>query len=296
MSPDFQKLGIAKQLLGTLEDHAINRQRLFMRLEVARTNTAASMLYTSLGYRVFGEYVDYYQDHDDAIRMQKTIYTASPDTMMRPLPWFQQSTEFTCGPTALLMAMNRTYKANTLQQKEELDIWREANTIFMTSGHGGTHPFGLAISANKRGFETQVLVNTPEPLFMDGVRSEHKKEIIEFVHKSFLEEAISEKIDIEYLAPSVQWITESMTQGFTVLVLISTYRMDKKKTPHWVTITHVDNRCIFVHDPDVSDDQLAVDCQHVPVALEDFDKMTTFGKQKLKTAIAIRKRDTGSNL
>ena len=108
------------------------------------------------------------------------------------------------------------------------------------------------------------------------------------VHNRFLEQALAQNIDIQYQAPTISWIQQQMADGFTILVLISTYRMDKKKTPHWVAVTHVDDRCIFVHDPDVSDDQLAVDSQHVPIALEDFDKMTAFGKQKLKTAIAIR--------
>ena len=288
VSPDFQKQGIASRLLEALEDGARQQQRLFMRLEVARHNTAAYQLYEKVGYRVFGEYTDYYQNHDDAIRMQKTIYKAKDDGLARTIPWYQQTTEFTCGPAALMMAMSHNQKQFVPAQNIELDIWREANTIFMTSGHGGTHPFGLAIAAHQRGYEAQVLVNNEGTLFLDGVRSEHKKEIMSVVHNRFLEQANAENIAIHYQAPTIGWIQQQMAEGFTILVLISTYRMDKKKTPHWVAVTHVDDRCIFVHDPDVSDDQLAVDSQHVPIALEDFDKMTAFGKQKLKTAIAIR--------
>jgi ribosomal-protein-alanine acetyltransferase len=288
VSPDFQKRGIAQQLLQALETKAKQQQRLFMRLEVARANTAAYQLYLKLGYRVFGEYADYYQDHDDAIRMQKTIYTAEPNTMARTLPWYQQTTEFTCGPAALMMAMSYNNEHSVPEQTVELAIWREANTVFMTSGHGGTHPFGLALAAHQRGYNTVVRVNTEDVLFIDGVRSAHKKDIIALVHNTFLKEAQDNGIDIDFQAPTTDWIRDSMQQGFTVLVLISTYRMDKKKTPHWVAVTHIDDRCIYVHDPDVSDNQLAVDCQHVPIALEDFDKMTAFGKQKLRTAIAIK--------
>jgi hypothetical protein len=52
-----------------------------------------------------------------------------------------------------------------------------------------------------------------------------------------------------------------------------------------------------VHDPDceasASDDrksnkQGAIDCQHVPIARTDFDKMSAFGASKLRTAIAIK--------
>jgi hypothetical protein len=159
----------------------------------------------------------------------------------------------------------------------------------MTSGHGGTHPFGLAISARRRGFQASDLVNTEKPLFIDGVRSAHKKEIMQSVHERFLKTALAEGVNIQYLTPTLSGIREAMDRGETVLVLISTYRMDRKKTPHWVAITHINERCIFVHDPDVNDDLLPGDSQHVPIALEDFDKMTAFGKEKLRTAIAIRR-------
>ncbi|TCS40440.1 ribosomal protein S18-alanine N-acetyltransferase [Reinekea marinisedimentorum] len=287
VSPQVQGRGIGARLIEHLEQLALDQQRLFMRLEVARSNSAAYQLYLKMGYRVFGEYHDYYENHEDAIRMQKTIYTAPANEIARALPWYQQTTEFTCGPASLMMAMNGYEGAPKASQELELDIWREATTIFMTSGHGGTHPFGLAISARRRGFNVNVLVNTEKPLFVDGVRSAHKKEIIQSVHERFLETAQAEGVNIQYETPTLAGITEAMNRGETVLVLISTYRMDKKKTPHWVVVTHVNDRCIFVHDPDVSDDLLPVDSQHVPIALEDFDKMTAFGKEKLRTAIVI---------
>ena len=289
VSSQVQGKGIGGRLIQHLEELARNQQRLFMRLEVARSNSAAYQLYVAMGYRVFGQYLDYYENHEDAICMQKTIYTAPANEMARALPWYQQTTDFTCGPASLMMAMNAYDDAPRPSQELELDIWREATTIFMTSGHGGTHPFGLAISARRRGFQASVLVNTEKPLFIDGVRSAHKKEIMQSVHERFLKTALAEGVNIQYLTPTLSGIREAMDRGETVLVLISTYRMDRKKTPHWVAITHINERCIFVHDPDVNDDLLPGDSQHVPIALEDFDKMTAFGKEKLRTAIAIRR-------
>ena len=40
---------------------------------VAPANDAAIALYESLGYTRFGIYHDYYEDHGDAIRMQRTV-------------------------------------------------------------------------------------------------------------------------------------------------------------------------------------------------------------------------------
>jgi len=44
---------------------------------VARGNHAAIKLYESLGYAVIGIYKDYYEDHQDALRMQKQLKLGS---------------------------------------------------------------------------------------------------------------------------------------------------------------------------------------------------------------------------
>jgi ribosomal protein S18 acetylase RimI-like enzyme len=70
--------GIGRALLLALEKGSVERGRLDMRLEVASSNHGAIKLYESLGYRIFGEYPDYYSDHGDALRMQKHIACKDP--------------------------------------------------------------------------------------------------------------------------------------------------------------------------------------------------------------------------
>ncbi|MCL1487420.1 MAG: peptidase C39 family protein [Marinobacter sp.] len=70
----------------------------------------------------------------------------------RRYPYYPQTTEFTCGPAALIMAMAALNQQQSLTTLEELKIWREATTIFMLSGHGGCGPHGLALAAWHRGF------------------------------------------------------------------------------------------------------------------------------------------------
>lgn len=290
--PDMRGRGIAVELLNRLEEAAASRGHLYMRLEVAEHNTPAIRLYEARGYRVFGEYSDYYDDHSDALRMQKLIQQVSTTTLARPTPWYQQSTDFTCGPAALMMAMASLDSEMTLNQELEIDLWREATTIFMTAGHGGCHPLGLAIAAVKRGFIADVFINTDQPLFVEGVRSEHKKAILNLVHQQFLHQAEKlPKLSIHYAELSQDQIQDWLDQGFAVIALISTYRLDGKKTPHWVTVTNIDERCLYVHDPDLDQhQQLALDCQHLPIARDDFNAMTAFGSGRLRTAFAIKQR------
>jgi ribosomal protein S18 acetylase RimI-like enzyme/predicted double-glycine peptidase len=290
VSGEARGQGIGRELLLALEKRAVEKGRLDMRLEVAKDNAGAIRLYESMGYRSFGEYHDYYTDHGDALRMQKRIRRIDPGHILHPVPWFQQSTEFTCGPASLLMAMAGLDRKIKPSQALELDIWREATTIFMTSGHGGTHPLGLGLAAKKRGFEVSVYISTDKPLFLEGVRTGKKKEIMSTVDKQFRDRARKEKIRVVYTDLTQSQIAAALKREHAVIVLISTYLMDGKKAPHWVTVTGMDEECIYVHDPDV-DEKLedTLDCQHIPVARDHFAKMSTFGNDRLRTAIILKK-------
>ena len=65
--PEVRGYGLAQKLITSLEKIAVKRGRFYMRLEVAKNNHAAIKLYETSGYRVFGEYSDYYEDHSDAL-------------------------------------------------------------------------------------------------------------------------------------------------------------------------------------------------------------------------------------
>ena len=282
--------GAAELLISHLEKAAANEERHYMRLEVSKENAPAIALYTKCGYQVFGKYNDYYDDHSDALRMQKRIRQVSAHGIQSKIDWYPQGTEFTCGPAALIMAMSsldRTYVGSIV---EELNIWREATTIFMTSGHGGCHPFGLALAAKRRGFQSSVWINTELPLFIDGVRTEHKKEIMTTVHNDYLRQCGNEAIEIKHEAILIADIKRYLQAGTAVLILVSTFRLDSKKAPHWVIITGVDKDCLFVHDPDLNKKiQTSLDCQNVPIARDDFDRMAQFGSQRIRAAITIKK-------
>ncbi|TYK64524.1 GNAT family N-acetyltransferase/peptidase C39 family protein [Colwellia echini] len=293
VSPLFRGQNIASAILATLEAETLARHHYFLRLEVAQNNGNAIKLYERLDYRIFGEYSDYYEDHSDAYRMQKQLLRKTPSDFKRATQWYPQSTEFTCGPAALMMAMHSLNNSLSMEPNLELDLWREATTIFMTSGHGGCHPIGLANAAKKRGFDAKVFINQQlnkkTPLFIDGVRSAHKKQIMQRVHQQFIDQASILAVNIEYSEVKQQQLIALLNEGYAVILLISTYRLDGKKAPHWVTVTGFDELCFYVNDPFVDDNyQLPIDCQYLPISRNDFDKMSMFGSEKLRTAVAIK--------
>ena len=288
VSPDQRGHGIAKSLLIEGEQAAKAKGHLYLRLEVSIDNQAAIKLYEKLGFQNFGIYRDYYQDHKDALRYQKRIRYYHTQPHQRSVRWLRQSTPFTCGPAALMMAMHELDSRYTPSQEEEINLWREATTIFMTSGHGGCHPLGLALAAKRRQFHAEVWISQSTPLFIDSVRNEEKKQVIELVDNGFKRQAEEQGIPIHYANVNQNDLIAAFAAGSIPLVLISTYAMDRKKAPHWLVMSGFDDDCIYLHDSDPEDGrQSELDCQFIPIAKEALDKMSCFGKSRLRTAVIV---------
>ncbi|MFV0478516.1 MAG: peptidase C39 family protein [Parahaliea sp.] len=282
--------GVARALLQQGENDARALAAIYIRLEVATDNYAAIRLYRAMGYTAFGLYRDYYDDHGDAIRMQKCIHAYQPVADARTLPWLAQTTAFTCGPAALMMAMAGLPGDYQPSEEDEIQLWREATTIFMTSGHGGCHPLGLALAARRRGFISEAWINIEGPLFLDGVRDENKKRIMRIAHEQFVKQCVQENISIHYSAIDQQQIIARFQAGANILILISSYRMDSLKAPHWVVMSGVDEHCLYVHDPDLEDSpapRRPLDCQHLPIAHASFAAMSRFGSKRLRAVVII---------
>jgi ribosomal protein S18 acetylase RimI-like enzyme len=291
VAPDHRRRGIATDLIHFAERAASEEGRLFMRLEVSNRNEAAINCYEALGYKQFGFYQEYYEDASDALRYQKCIRMLDKDSQLLSLSWLSQTTPFTCGPTALMMAMAALDPTFKPSQKEELRLWREATTIYMTSGHGGCHPMGLALAAHHRDFGAEVWLNQRGTLFIDGVRQEEKKDIMTVVHEDYCQMMKDRKLKVHYSDIHHEALIKAFDQGDIPLILISTYRLDKTKSPHWVTMSGYDEDCIYVHDPAPDEDsQTALDCQYLPILRADFDMMSCYGRSRLRTAVLIKNK------
>lgn len=285
--PEARGRGLAEALIMALEERALIRGKRFMRLEVSCSNLGAIALYERLGFHQFGMYCDYYDDHSDALRMQKVLANCNEVNRQPPYPWYQQTTEFSCGPAALMMALSDAGHAVPMTQQSELALWRRATTIYMTSGHGGCHPIGLALSAMDHGAAAEVWLNTPLPLFLEGVRNAEKKKVLTLVEASFEQEALERDMTVRYGDWKLDALTAMIDQGYRLLCLISTYAFDNKKAPHWVTVTGYDAHNIYLHDPD-ADGKPPVEFQHLPVARDDFLRLASYGKRKVRALVLLK--------
>ena len=293
VDPAYRGHHLGSTLLRRAEERAVSRRCVFMRLEVHTNNTQAIRLYESHDYRRFGQFEDYYEDHADAFRYQKRILITDNEKGLIQMPYYAQSTEFTCGPAALMMAMSGLEPTIVPERSLELQLWREATTIYMTSGHGGCSPLGLALAAWHRGFAVSVYVNSRAPLFTDGVRNEEKKTILKLVHEDFLQQIRDTDIKLVYREVTVPVLTRALEQGKVPLVMISSWRFNKTKSPHWVTISGIDDDFVYIHDPEIDEEnhRYPMDNIHLPVARDIFEKAFRFGVSGLRTCVIISRRE-----
>ncbi len=290
VTPASRGRGLGEALMHAAEQAALAHDCVEMRLEVRRDNPASIRLYQRLGYRQFGHYPDYYEDHMEALRFEKGL-VPHLRTDVVSVPYYQQTLDFTCGPASLMMAMKTLDPKLELDRQLELRIWRESTTIFMTSGHGGCGPYGLALAARHRGFDVEVYVNDEGALFIDSVRSEEKKEVIRLVQDDFQNEIEQVGIPVHYISLNTAHLKTEFEAGGIPVVLISSYRIYREKFPHWVVVTGFDERFIYVHDPyvDYENGKTKIDCINMPILQKDFERMARYGKSGQRAVLILRR-------
>lgn len=290
VDPACQRRGVGQALVEASEALALERECIALRLEVRRDNPASIKLFEKLGYRHLEVVPDYYEDHAAALRFEKTLAPHLNPELAR-VPYYQQTLDFTCGPASLMMGMKALAPDLDLSRRLELRIWRESTTVFMTSGHGGCGPYGLALSAFRRGFEVEVYVNDEGALFITSVRDPEKREVMRIVQEDFLDELRDLPVKRVYGALNVGELQEKMEHGGIPVVLISSYRLYQEKFPHWVVVTGYDEDYFYMHDPyvDATAGKTLTDCVNMPILKKDFQRMARYGKTGQKAVLILKK-------
>jgi ribosomal protein S18 acetylase RimI-like enzyme len=290
VAPEHQGHGLGRALLHAAEAAALDGGAAVMRLEVNPDNAPAVALYRNVGYVDFGVYHGYYEDDSDALRMEHALVPRLQPIAWR-VPHYRQTLDFTCGSACLMMAMKALDKRLRLDRRLELRLWRESTTIFMTSGHGGCGPHGLALAAWRRGFAVDLFVNDEGPPFLDTVRDPDKKAVIRLVHDDFLDEIARSDIKVHLHPLPVEELSARLAAGAVALVLISQYRIYGDKEPHWIIVSGCDQRFIYAHDPYISSVHVtSTDRVSIPILRREFELMAKYGRSKLRAAVILSRR------
>lgn len=286
VSPDFRGQGVADELLILCEQHTVERGYITLRLEVREDNFAAIRLYEKHGFKPLKTLIHYYDDLIDGLRMQKRLGTSGP-TLSLPMPLYVQTLPFTCGAACLLMSFAALGYPTPPSRKKEVQLWREATTIFMAGGHGGCSGQGLALAACRRGFSVELWSHSQGTPFIHSVRDPLKKSVIELVHADFMDQIDDTDIKVEQAPPHVDQIESWIKQGAAVLLLISTYRFNGCKEPHWIVLSGMNEQFFYFHDPLVEEAQDVVTAAYIPIGKSALEQIVGFGKQKHTACVVI---------
>lgn len=290
VSPAGTGGGIGRKLLEAAEQAAFHRDRLLMRLEVSEDNARAISLYERNGYRRIGREDGYYEDGGAALRYEKLLRGSEP--FPTTVPYYEQSAEFTCGPACLMMAKANFEPGFVPDAVMEVRLWREATTVFMMSGPGGCEPFGLAVAAHEHGLSSEIFVSRSGPLFLQSVRDEEKRRVMELAQTDFQQRAAAHGIPVQSRAFLLSDIQEALQKGKLAIVLVSGFLMFGKKVPHWVLAIGDDGDHIMIHDPWIEDErgETTADAANIPIPYDIFMGMAQFGRRGLRAAVIIGKK------
>jgi ribosomal protein S18 acetylase RimI-like enzyme len=291
VAPDLRGTGVGQALFGWAEQIAFERDRVLLRLEVRDDNEPAIRLYERLGYRRIGRYLSYYQDKTDALRFEKWL--RGPNRPTTTVPYYEQTTDFTCGPCCLLMAIKHFRPEFAMGPVEEIRLWRESTSVFMMSGTGGCDPHGLAVAAAAYGIAAEVHVSHEGGLFLDSVRSAEKRRVMDLAQEDFRRQAVALGVPIRHEPYGLDDLRAAIADGAVAVVLVSAFRMFRKKVPHWVLVVGDDGRNMVIHDPWVEDRELEshVDAANLPIPHGEFGRMARYGRQGLRATVVLRRKD-----
>ncbi|MCG6202315.1 GNAT family N-acetyltransferase/peptidase C39 family protein [Psychromonas antarctica] len=293
VKPEFRGQKIAQHLIAKCERTALEQGATTLRLEVRNDNSPAINLYEKMGYKTLKLLIHYYDDLCDGRKMQKRLLPQEKKILL-PMPLYVQTTPFSCGAACLLMSFACLTKEFKPSRTIELQLWREATTIYMAAGHGGCSGQGLALAAVKRGFHLELWSQSQSTPFIDSVRDLNKKQVIELVHQDFCAQLTEQGVTMIATPPSQAQLEAWVNQGACVLLLISTYRFNGSKEPHWIVLSGVSDKFFFIHDPDAETQADAMASAFVPVGKAALSQIIGFGKQKQTACVVISKANTVS--
>src|ERR1700676_3642001 len=248
VAPHLGGRGVGTMLLAAAEAAAVERGCGAIRLEVHETNAAAISRYRKSRYREFGRHAGYYEDGGDALRFEKPLAPA-PAALQAAPPYFHQTTEFTCGPACIMMALAWADRSLKPAPAFEFQLWRDATTIFLASGLGGCEVYGFAGRLKRQGVEPEIHASRTGPYFLETVNSADKRRVMEVTQAEFRRQARALAIPTHLTPASESVLMRAFDEGKVAIVLISGYQMAGRGQPHWVFAFGRDGRHILLHDP-----------------------------------------------
>lgn len=168
------------------------------------------------------------------------------------VPYYAQSSEFSCGPACVLMVMKHFNPNLELSRELEFEVWRQCNMI----GIRGADPYGLSVPLLDAGFEVRLVTQKKRVIerrpWMRRLLRYFTREEIElsyFGMKENRRRALARNLPVIHKRPVVAGIVERVRAGFVPVALVHMGVVHRLNIPHWVVVTDADEETVTFNDP-----------------------------------------------
>ena len=169
------------------------------------------------------------------------------------VPYYAQSSEFTCGPACVLMVMKHFDPDLEIGRELEFEVWRQCNMI----GIKGADPFGLAVPLIDAGHKVRLITRRSKIVNYERwgrrlLRNSFSSEEIDlslFGMKENRERAARRKLPVTYKRPVVADILRGVRDGYVPIALVHMGVVHSLNIPHWIVITDADKEKVIFNDP-----------------------------------------------
>jgi len=201
----------------------------------------------------------------------------------RPVPYLRQTTDFTCGPAALLMALAAHGLAGPPDRAAELSLWRSANTV------GGCDPLGLAVAASDLGARPQVMLSTDQPILLELCDTDEERELRGFLQGEFRARAAQQGLQVRTTTFDLDELRAEVTSGAVVLVLIDQAPMHAESCPHWIAVHDAVGEVFYANDPwtDADLGETFLDGLDLPIPAATLDRLAWYGTPAYRSMLVL---------
>ncbi len=168
------------------------------------------------------------------------------------VPYYPQSSEFSCGPACVLMVMKHLEPGLEIGRGLEFEVWRQCNMI----GIKGADPYGLSVPLLDAGYEVRLITQRKGIVQYKSWRQRLKRrfssddiELSFFGMRENQRRAFSRNLSVTYKRPIVADIVRGVLDGYVSIALVHMGVIHSLNIPHWVVVTDADEEKVVFNDP-----------------------------------------------
>ena len=168
------------------------------------------------------------------------------------VPYYAQSSDFTCGPACVLMVMKHFERDLEIGRELEFEVWRQCNMI----GIKGADPFGLSVPLIDAGYKVRLITQSNKSVDYERWKrrllrnfSSEEIDLSMFGMRDNKQRAIRRNLAVTYKRPVVSDILRGVRNGYVPIALVHMGVIHSLNIPHWIVVTDADEEQMVFNDP-----------------------------------------------